>query len=105
MRIGADGSTRTHRYWDALENAVDLRGVGEDEIAERILGTLRSAVDLRKVSDVPVGTFLSGGIDSSTNAALFAEGGDAVKTFSIGYDRDYGSYANELNHEIGRAHV
>ncbi len=51
-----------------------LVGVSEDEIAERVLAELRTAVELRKVSDVPVGVFLSGGIDSSTNAALFSEG-------------------------------
>ncbi len=45
-----------------------------EEIAERVLDELRTAVQLRKVSDVPVGVFLSGGIDSSTNAALFSEG-------------------------------
>ena len=45
-------------------------------------------MSLRKVSDVPVGVFLSGGLDSSTNAALFSEGETSpVKTFSIGYDR------------------
>ena len=49
-------------------------GVSEDEIAERVLDELRTSVQLRKVSDVPVGVFLSGGIDSSTNAALFSEG-------------------------------
>ena len=42
------------------------------------------------VSDVPVGVFLSGGIDSSTNAALFSEcAAGKVKTFSVGYDQDY----------------
>ena len=43
-----------------------------------------------------MGVFLSGGIDSSTNAALFSETGTgAVKTFCIGYDHDYSSYQNE----------
>ena len=62
------------------------------------------------ISDVPVGVFLSGGIDSSTNAALFAEGVETVRTFSIGYDRDYGTYTNELDYaaqvakQIGAEH-
>ena len=71
----------------------------EGEIAERILDELRTSVQLRKVSDVPVGVFLSGGIDSSTNAALFSEGErDTVKTFSIGYEGEYESYKNELHY-------
>src|SRR4030065_508505 len=69
----------------------------EEEIAERILSQLRISVNLRKVSDVPVGVFLSGGIDSSTNAALFSETkGWPVKTFSIGYDAAYKSNPSEL---------
>jgi asparagine synthase (glutamine-hydrolysing) len=56
-------------------------------------------VKLRKVSDVPVGVFLSGGIDSSTNAALFSEGEQKpIKTFTIGYEADYPSYPNELQY-------
>src|SRR5262249_698399 len=62
-----------------------------------VLEDLRVAVKLRKISDVPVGVFLSGGIDSSTNARLFSEGDDQpVKTFSIGYDAAYNSCGNEL---------
>ena len=99
MRITADGAIREQRYWDPLANAEPLTGVPEAEIAERILDELRTSVQLRKVSDVPVGVFLSGGIDSSTNAALFSEGErDTVKTFSIGYQGEYESYKNELHY-------
>ncbi|HET7233532.1 MAG TPA: asparagine synthase (glutamine-hydrolyzing) [Longimicrobium sp.] len=96
LRIAADGGMREERYWDAWDAVQPLRNASEDEIAARVLDELRTAVKLRKVSDVPVGVFLSGGIDSSTNAALFSEGGGPVKTFSIGYDREYESYASEL---------
>ena len=99
MRVTADGAIREQRYWDPLANAEPLTGVPEEEIAERILEELRTSVQLRKVSDVPVGVFLSGGIDSSTNAALFSEGEqDTVKTFSIGYEGEYESYKNELHY-------
>jgi asparagine synthase (glutamine-hydrolysing) len=98
MRVGADGTVREHRWWDVWDHTTPLVGVSEGEIAERVLAELRTAVDLRKVSDVPVGVFLSGGIDSSTNAALFSEGeggGHPLRTFTIGYQGDNASYANE----------
>jgi asparagine synthase (glutamine-hydrolysing) len=76
---------------------MSLEGVDEQEIAERLLTELRTSVRLRKLSDVPVGVFLSGGIDSSTNAVLFSEDEQQpVKTFSIGYRGDYASYHNEF---------
>jgi asparagine synthase (glutamine-hydrolysing) len=99
LKVREDGSMIEQRYWDVWDHTTPLVGVSEDEIAERILAELRTAVKLRKVSDVPVGVFLSGGIDSSTNAALFSEGESRpVKTFTIGYDADYGSYRNELKY-------
>jgi asparagine synthase (glutamine-hydrolysing) len=98
VRVTEDGHIQEHRYWDVFDHTTPLVGVSEDEIAERILQELRTSVQLRKVSDVPVGVFLSGGIDSSTNAALFSEGeSGTVKTFSIGYDGQYKSYQNELH--------
>jgi asparagine synthase (glutamine-hydrolysing) len=74
LRVTADGTVREHKYWDVLDHTQPLTDVSEKEISERVLEELRTAVQLRKVSDVPVGVFLSGGIDSSTNAALFSEG-------------------------------
>ena len=97
LRLGADGSRTERRWWDPFDAATPLTDVPEDEIAARVLSELRTSVELRKVSDVPVGVFLSGGVDSSTNAALFAEGErEPVRTFSIGYDAEYASYPNEL---------
>jgi len=99
LRITEDGAIEEKRYWDVLDHTQPLTGVSEDEIAKRILDELRVAVKLRKVSDVPVGVFLSGGIDSSTNAALFSEGENTkVKTFTIGYEGKYQSYQNELHY-------
>ena len=99
MRIREGGNVTESRYWDVLDHTEPLVNVAEEEIAERIVAELRIAVRLRKVSDVPVGVFLSGGIDSSVNAALFSEGESGpVKCFSIGYDGDYRSYKNELHY-------
>jgi asparagine synthase (glutamine-hydrolysing) len=97
LRVRTDGSIEERRYWDAWDAVQPLNNQSDDEIASRILAELRIAVKLRKVSDVPVGVFLSGGIDSSVNAALFSEDhGRKIQTFSIGYDADYESYPSEL---------
>ena len=111
LRVRRDGSMEQHRYWDAWDNVSPLVGVSDAEIAERVLAELRTAVRLRKVADVPVGVFLSGGIDSSTNAALFSADATApVKTFTIGYAGSYDSYQNETEYaarmarEVGAEH-
>ena len=101
LRVRADGTMTERRYWDVWDEVSALPGGngGEDEIAEHVLAELRTAVSLRKMSDVPVGVFLSGGLDSSTNAALFSEGETSpVKTFSIGYADAYRTYQNELSY-------
>ncbi len=111
LRVNEDGQVQQSRYWDVWDHTQPLTNVTEAEIAEGILFELRTSVELRKISDVPVGVFLSGGIDSSTNAALFSEGeSQPVRTFSIGYDREYKSYQNELHYarrmanEVGAEH-
>jgi asparagine synthase (glutamine-hydrolysing) len=111
LRVSADGSTEERRYWDVFDDVKPVGSVSDEELAHRILAELRSSVSLRKVSDVPVGIFLSGGLDSSTNAALFSEGESTpVRTFSIGYEREFKTYRNELDYaqtmatRIGSAH-
>ncbi|HOD40246.1 MAG TPA: asparagine synthase (glutamine-hydrolyzing) [Candidatus Wallbacteria bacterium] len=97
LKVDADGNIRMRQYWDVLDNLISLENYGEDEIAELVLSELRTSVKLRKESDVPVGVFLSGGVDSSTNAVLFSEDEKSVvKTFTIGYDEDYKTYKNEF---------
>jgi len=97
LNVKENGHIHEERYWDVWDHTTPLSNVSEEEIARQILSELRTAVKLRKVSDVPVGVFLSGGIDSSTNAALFSEGEERpIKTFTIGYEGEYQSYRNEL---------
>jgi asparagine synthase (glutamine-hydrolysing) len=99
MRIEADGKIEQQRYWDVWDHTSPFTNVSEEQIAEMLLHELREAVRLRRVSDVPVGVFLSGGIDSSTNAALFSAGEKCkVQTFSIGYEGDHQTYQNELHY-------
>jgi asparagine synthase (glutamine-hydrolysing) len=109
--VHSDGSIQASRFWDVWDHAEPRVDVPDDEIAEGLLAELRTSVKLRKVSDVPVGVFLSGGIDSSTNAALFSEDEDAaINTFSIGYEGEYESYRNEFDYarmmaaRVGAAH-
>ncbi len=104
LRVGADSRMREQRYWDVWDAAKPIQDTSDEALAERVLAELRTSVKLRKLSDVPVGVFLSGGLDSSTNAALFSEGESRpVQTFSIGYDRDYAGYANELHYAAAMA--
>ncbi len=99
LSVSENGKIEISRYWDVWDNThPELYEADDKKISEALLAELRTAVKLRKEADVPVGVFLSGGIDSSTNAALFSEGEkNVVKTFCIGYDQDYDSYKNE-NH-------
>ena len=79
------GKLTIDRYW-SLPFTPKLQ-LSEDEAAEQTLTLLREAVRIRLMSDVPLGAFLSGGIDSSAVVALMAEMmSEPVKTFSIGFD-------------------
>jgi asparagine synthase (glutamine-hydrolysing) len=99
LKVNSDGDIIKKRYWDAIENAQSVDDYDERDICEKILTTLGESVKYRKVSDVPVGVFLSGGIDSSTNAALFSESGkSSVKTFSVGYHQHYDSQFDETGY-------
>lgn len=88
------------QYWDVFDN-VALTNQSEEEIKKQIIDELKVSVKLRTEADVPVGVFLSGGIDSSLNTALFTESStEPVKSFSVGYENDekLTTYKNEFQY-------
>jgi asparagine synthase (glutamine-hydrolysing) len=82
-----EGNLTTWRYYmPSLSSAV--MKANEEEICEELDSTLTNAVKKMLISDVPLGAFLSGGLDSSLIVALMAKAGGVPKTFSISFDED-----------------
>ena len=95
-----DGEATVHKYWDPA--AVAVRDWADGEAAEALQSALRKAVVSQMMADVPIGAFLSGGIDSSTIVAFMSEASrQPINSFSIGFDD--GTY-NELEYarEVAR---
>ncbi len=89
-RVRPGAEVTTTRYWDAralAEAGPSPDHVGDDAAIDALEALLRDATRRRMVADVPLGAFLSGGVDSSTVVALMqAESTRAVRTFTIGFD-------------------
>ena len=103
LMMGKSG-VEIKRYW-SLDYAKKIK-ISEGEAALETLRLLREAVKIRLYSDVPLGAFLSGGIDSSCVVALMSEF-TRVKTFSIGFEeRDYSElrFAKEISRRFGTEH-
>jgi len=100
------GEIELQRYWQPdFTKKVEL---SEEEAGERTVEILRDAVRVRLMSEVPLGAFLSGGIDSSAVVALMSqESSERVKTFSIGFDeQDFSElhHARRIAEHVGAEH-
>lgn len=88
LEVGDAGEPVETCYWSVLEAANGPRRDGsDDELADELEALMVSAFGYRMIADVPVGVFLSGGIDSSVLAAILSRhGASRIKTFTIGFD-------------------
>lgn len=108
LRVGERGIERLQRYWSippVASRGVPTPAAAVDELATK----LRSAVASALVADVPVGAYLSGGVDSSLIVALMSElrGGTGVKTFSAGFGdprHDELPYARQVSQLLRTEH-
>src|SRR5262249_35527918 len=104
--IWTGGSIKIQRYW-SLEFG-EKTAISEQEAVDRTLALLRDSVKVRLMSDVPLGAFLSGGVDSSAVVAMMSElQPGRVKTFSIGFDdQDFSEieHARRVANRFGTDH-
>jgi asparagine synthase (glutamine-hydrolysing) len=86
MVVGRNGQANTKKYW-ALPEPSQAHHRPLPELKEELIALLDETVRLRMIADVPLGAFLSGGVDSSAIVAMMARHSSGrVKTFCIGFD-------------------
>ncbi|MCB1739956.1 MAG: asparagine synthase (glutamine-hydrolyzing) [Gammaproteobacteria bacterium] len=111
LRIGPDAAPVQEQYWSLAEIALQGQRQPIDDLDDglaRLDALLRDAVERRMVADVPVGAFLSGGVDSSTVVAYMQRSGRSrVRTFSIRFDDpryDESANARAVADHLGTEH-
>jgi len=107
LELTEQGEPRIERYWD-LTTEVDRDARPREYYVKEYRELLEGAVSSHLMSDVPLGVFLSGGLDSSAVAALTTKiRGERIQTFSVGYGEEAFSelgYAREVAGHIGSEH-
>ncbi|MAU00807.1 MAG: asparagine synthase (glutamine-hydrolyzing) [Anaerolineaceae bacterium] len=109
LLIMQNGQMTIRPYWQlTFPEDGDYRQISEADAVDEFMAHLRDAVSAWRLSDVPVGSLLSGGIDSSALATLLTElGGQQVHTFNIAFSaasHDESSYAQAVAERIGSRH-
>ena len=104
-----DGDVRVRQYWSvSYANTGELHDADEQPLAEELLHLLEDATRIRLRSDVPVGAYLSGGIDSTVTTALVRRiASDRLRSFSITFEDaefDEQSYQDEASAFLGTQH-
>jgi asparagine synthase (glutamine-hydrolysing) len=109
LELGPEGEKKIEPYWSVLDSALNPRQGSENELADELEALMIDAFRYRMISDVPVGVFLSGGIDSSAVAAILQRhGGQRIKTFTIGFDEaafDESAHAERVARHLGTEHT
>ena len=95
------------RYWNLAHAAKQKKELSLEDATHLLENKLEEAIALQQISDVPLGCFLSGGIDSSLITSLMSKVNKSTKTFSIGFEFnefDESKYAEEIARHLGTQH-
>lgn len=108
LRISESG-VEVHKYWDITKSSTNFDFSSKEAVKKQVYALLQQSVQRRLISDVPLGAFLSGGIDSSAVVGLMAAtSSEPVNTFNIAFNEpeyDESSYAQQIAKRFNTRHT